>query len=267
VAELDAQIAAMKSRLGTSAAGAQDSLQGMLAMVEQKENEAKRLEELKKQREEEERKRQSEIAKLKAEAETRRVAAIEKDIMAYQKIVASPYGKDMATVAWQSLVSKYPEAKNVAAGDISALKRVLNAISETERDGRFIAYDNGTVLDTRTNLMWAAKDNGSNINWANAKSYCENYRGGGFSDWRLPTQDELAELYDKGIGYTPVCAASGDTDKVKLTNLITLSCWWGWASETRSSEAAFLNFGNGNRYWLHQSDARTRRALPVRSGK
>lgn len=37
VAELDAQIAAMKSRLGTSAAGAQDSLQGMLAMVRQKE--------------------------------------------------------------------------------------------------------------------------------------------------------------------------------------------------------------------------------------
>jgi len=31
---------------------------------------------------------------------------------------------------------------------------------ETVRDGRFIAYDNGTVLDTSTNLMWAAKDNG-----------------------------------------------------------------------------------------------------------
>jgi len=31
---------------------------------------------------------------------------------------------------------------------------------ETARDGRFIAYDNGTVLDTKTHLMWAAKDNG-----------------------------------------------------------------------------------------------------------
>ena len=38
--------------------------------------------------------------------------------------------------------------------------------SEIGRDGRFIAYNNGTVLDTRTNLMWAAKDNGSDINWA-----------------------------------------------------------------------------------------------------
>jgi hypothetical protein len=26
---------------------------------------------------------------------------------------------------------------------------------EKTRDGRFIAYDNGTVLDTKTNLMWA----------------------------------------------------------------------------------------------------------------
>ncbi len=48
---------------------------------------------------------------------------------------------------------------------------------ETGKGGRFISYDNGTVLDTSTNLMWAAKDNGRDINWANAKSYCENYRG------------------------------------------------------------------------------------------
>jgi len=67
---------------------------------------------------------------------------------------------------------------------------------ETARDGRFIAYSNGIVSDTRTNLMWAAKDNGSGINWANAKSYYENYRGGGYTDWRMPTQDELAGLYD-----------------------------------------------------------------------
>jgi len=68
---------------------------------------------------------------------------------------------------------------------------------EIKREGRFIAYDNGTVLDTSTNLMWAAKDNGADINWRNAKTYCENYRGGGYSDWRMPVQDELAELYDQ----------------------------------------------------------------------
>jgi len=66
------------------------------------------------------------------------------------------------------------------------------SVTTVETAGNIIAYNNGTVLDTRTNLMWAARDNGSDINWANAKSYCENYRGSGYTDWRMPKQDELA---------------------------------------------------------------------------
>ena len=246
VAELDAQIAAMKSRLGTSAAGEQDSLQGILAIVEQKEKEARQLEELRKQREEEERKRQAEIAKLKAEAEARRVKSIEQDIATYQKIVASPYGKDMAVAAWQSLVSKYPEAKNTAMGDISTLKRVLNLIETTGQDGRVIAYDNATVLDTKKNLMWSAKDNGDNIDWTTAKSYCENYRGGGYTDWRMPTTDELAGLN----------ASGAYKDKIDITG-------WVWSSETRGSEAANFSVTFGTRYWSHKTNGGNR-ALPVR---
>ena len=68
---------------------------------------------------------------------------------------------------------------------------------ETIKDGRFIAYDNGTVLDTKTKLMWAIKDNGSDIGWQDAKFYCENYNGGGYNDWRMPALDELEGLYDE----------------------------------------------------------------------
>ena len=42
------------------------------------------------------------------------------------------------------------------------------------RDGNFIAYKNGTVLDTKTNLMWAATDNGKGISWEDAKKYVLN---------------------------------------------------------------------------------------------
>ncbi|MEI7673608.1 MAG: DUF1566 domain-containing protein, partial [Deltaproteobacteria bacterium] len=137
---------------------------------------------------------------------------------------------------------------------------------EIARDGRFIAYDNGTVLDTQTNLMWPAKDNGSDINWANGKSYCENYRGGGYTDWRMPTQDELAGLYDKSMIYKSVCGWD-----VHLTELIRLTCNALWTSETRAetrgSEAAYFGFSNGNRYWSRQSGDGGSRALPVRSGK
>jgi hypothetical protein len=132
---------------------------------------------------------------------------------------------------------------------------------QTGRDGRFIAYDDGTVLDTKTNLMWAAKDNGSDINWANAKSYCRNYRGGGYTDWRMPTQDELAGLYDSAKIYRSPCGFD-----VHLTELIRLSCTWAWASETRGSGAAGFIFNNGARSWDPQS-SKANRVLPVRSAK
>lgn len=136
---------------------------------------------------------------------------------------------------------------------------------ETGRDGRFIAYDNGTVSDTRTGLMWAAKDNGSNINWANAKSYCEHYRGGGYSDWRMPTQDELAGLYDAGKSRPGACNTSFPIHVA--TELIDITCFAPWASETRGSEAAHFYFSDGSRGWGHQSSDNGDRALPVRSGK
>jgi hypothetical protein len=127
---------------------------------------------------------------------------------------------------------------------------------EKARDGHFIAYDNGTVLDTKTKLMWAAKDNGGNIYWQDAKSYCENYRGGGYTDWRMPTKYELSDLYDKAI-----------TGKYghHLTNLITLTGCCIWASDkTFSDHYANFDFIKGRR---SASSFNNSRALPVRSGK
>ena len=134
-----------------------------------------------------------------------------------------------------------------------------------ERDGRFVAYDNGTVKDTKTGLMWASKDNRGDINWQDAERYCENYRGGGYTDWRLPTQDELAGIYDKNMsGYNQECVSQWD--KVKLTKLIHITCCCPWASETSGSKAAYFSFYSGYRYWGNQSHSNPRRALPVRDG-
>jgi uncharacterized caspase-like protein len=140
--------------------------------------------------------------------------------------------------------------------------------NEIKRDGRFIAYDNGTVLDTQTNLMWAAKDNGRDINWGNAKSYCENYRGGGYTDWRMPTLEELAGLYDADKAYNSDCILLFNGWDLHLTELIRLTCYAPWASETRGSEIATFIFFRGQRHWYPQSfDGHHSRALPVRSGK
>ena len=126
---------------------------------------------------------------------------------------------------------------------------------EKPRDGRFISYDNGTVLDTKTKLMWAAKDNGSNIYWQDAMSYCGNYRGGGYTDWRIPTQDELAGLYDDSI--------TGNHN-YHLTKLITMTSCCAWASEQFRGNGKAFNFTNGMRLAPGRNYPH---ALPVRSGR
>jgi len=140
------------------------------------------------------------------------------------------------------------------------------AAGEKARDDRFIAYDNGTALDTKTNLMWAAKDNGRDIEWQDAKFYCENYHGGGYKDWRMPTLDELEGVYDKRKARPAACS---DHNGIHIaTELIDVTCLCLWASETNSStdEAAIFDFGPGIRSAFNSQQVLCR-ALPVRSGK
>jgi hypothetical protein len=149
----------------------------------------------------------------------------------------------------------------VLVGKLKIEGKVTQA-GEIRKDGLFITYDNRTVLDMATGLMWAAKDNGADINWQKAKSYCENYREGGYTDWRMPAQDELAGLYDKSETYD-----AGRGNDVHLTKLIRLTGSVPWASETSGSEAAGFDFHNGTRGWYLPSYSAYYRALPVRSGK
>jgi len=146
------------------------------------------------------------------------------------------------------------------------------AANEIKRDGQFIAYDDGTVLDTKTNLMWAAKDNGKRINWADAKKYCESYRGGGYTDWRMPTQDELVSLYDRSKPRMVPCDASYDKEVIYVvTDLIKITCYSPWAQGIegtgRKARASMVEFGSGVKGFYPQALETLGRALPVRSVK
>ncbi|NLA41892.1 MAG: DUF1566 domain-containing protein [Smithella sp.] len=151
--------------------------------------------------------------------------------------------------------------RSVNSVNIEAPKEVIAKIpikEEIKSDGRFIAYSDGTVMDTKTGLMWAARDNGSTINWQHAKYYCENYRGGNYTDWRMPTLDELAGLFDE---------SKTNRHGNHVNDLIDIPNWYVWSSETRGSEAAYFTFGYGNRSWYPKSNDTSVRAIPVRSGK
>ena len=134
---------------------------------------------------------------------------------------------------------------------------------EVKKVSRFIYNGNGTVTDTKTGLMWAAKDNGYDISLDDAKSYCKNYNAGGYTDWRMPTQGELAGLYDADKNYR---ATQRDYD-VHLTQLIALSTCCLWTSDTSTIGAAYFPFRLGLRLWFLQSTVKGLRALPVRSAK
>lgn len=128
LAALDAQIAEMRRRLGTASGGSDDTLQAMLTMVRQKEEQAQRLEQLRREREEEERRRRGDIERLKGEQESARRVAIEADLKTYEEIANSPYGKEMAPAAWQSLVARYPAAAQLDRGDVAGFRATVLGI-------------------------------------------------------------------------------------------------------------------------------------------
>jgi hypothetical protein len=97
--------------------------------------------------------------------------------------------------------------KHIVAPDISTTPEV----NKIGRDGTFIAYDDGTVLDTETNLMWWSESLAVS-DFYNAQYKSKTLRGGGYSDWRVPSIDELKTIYVKSSKY-----------EYKTINFITLS--------------------------------------------
>ena len=134
---------------------------------------------------------------------------------------------------------------------------------EIARDGRFIAYDNGTVLDTKTNLIWAAKDNGDGLREYAARDYIKTYRGGGYTDWRMPTMDELKTIYER---------AMKNQHDYHVTKLIDITDEWVWDSDGWGNIDGF-SFLEGSRavgddehsmYWTAPHPSA--RVLPARAG-
>ncbi len=166
------------------------------------------------------------------------------------------------------------KGRQLPAG-IMVLKIVQTRIRDVEKkieelqpypSERFIAIGN-VVMDTKTGLMWAAQDNGSNIIWEKAEQYCEDYTGGGYTDWRMPSLHELASLYDKQEpGYSPECA--NESWKIYITPLIKLTCCCPWAKEKKNdgSLAAYFDFDVGRRLWYNPGNDYFERVLPVRAG-
>jgi len=97
-------------------------------------------------------------------------------------------------------ILKTSERCEFCNGEISSSKDLSVKSANIKKSlivGRYeIITINGdeVVNDQKTGLMWQ-RSNSQKMIWAQAKSYARDFRLGGFSDWRLPTIDELKTLF------------------------------------------------------------------------
>lgn len=89
----------------------------------------------------------------------------------------------------------------------------------------------GIYLDGKTGLVWAARDNGMDIDWRRAQKYCANLALADFHDWRLPTLEELRTIMQP-LSFGKVYAIP---DEIELT----ACCPW---SASKKDEVAAWNF-------------------------
>ena len=114
---------------------------------------------------------------------------------------------------------------------------------------RFQVTGEGLVADTRKGLMWApAPDH--DVDWYQAEEYVKSLQLGGYTDWRLPTLDELKSLYLQEKALTALRFSK-----------------WAWTSNVAGQDAWLFNFEYGVEFTDTLIDSRTNRVLPVRALK
>lgn len=133
-----------------------------------------------------------------------------------------------------------------------------------EDSGRWELKEKGVIVDTFTDLQWTQRDNLYDINWRDAKAYCEALplAGGG---WRLPTMQELNQVYTAGRDGTTPC---GDYT-CKVSPKFYLTSVWFWSNELTatsdgSSGARGIRLLSGSRHVYTLSSSDGNRALCVR---
>jgi hypothetical protein len=63
---------------------------------------------------------------------------------------------------------------------------------------------NGTVTDTDTGLMWQKATAPGTYTWEQALQYCESLNLAGYTDWRLPSKNELYTIVDNSRAYPSI---------------------------------------------------------------
>jgi hypothetical protein len=102
--------------------------------------------------------------------------------------------------------------------------------------GNFVDNGNKTVTDNATGLMWQKEDDNIKRTWTEAVSYCDALILAGYSDWRLPTVNELWSLKQPNDYTDPTI------DETYFPN--TDSVYWTSTEGGRSEEGGSIKITN-----------------------
>lgn len=132
---------------------------------------------------------------------------------------------------------------------------------------RFTDNGDGTVTDHQLGVMWAKSDNQGDIGWKQAEAFAR-YSfgltvGNQYTNWRLPTLDELQSLFVVQPGYNGYGTDCGI--RVRIVSQIKLSCILVWSSDMALGSHMAYNFNIGNPFTVQSYDTSGCRVLPVRN--
>ena len=107
----------------------------------------------------------------------------------------------------------------------------------------FTSNGDGTVTDNRSGLMWQDDHDAKTVkkNWSDAVGYCENLTLANYTDWRLPSYNELFFIADRNRRDPAIESV--------FQNIVS---WYYWSSTTITgyeNHAWYVHFLNGRGYW------------------
>lgn len=208
-------------------------------------------------------------AKAKAEQDARDKAAQEARIKA-AKDQADQDARDKAFIAARDKASQAAQAK---AEQDAHDKAVRDEWNKEQRDRARVAQENANRVwtDPATGLMWTGKDNGFALRWQPAADYCRNLQLGGFSDWRLPSIEELKKIYNPNASVA--CGHEGNLScQIKGGIRLTSGVVWSSSSGDEPQTMRGFYFRSQGELKKHVIELDKRgagfdRALCVRSGE
>lgn len=107
----------------------------------------------------------------------------------------------------------------------------------------------GMVFRIEEGRAWEVSEILGGANWEGAKTMCENYRGGGFSDWYLPNKEELNWIYKNLV----------KTEKIEDEN-----CYWSSSQASNYKYYAWCqDFDGGKQDDDYKSFTRNVRAVRI----